>query len=201
MDGHGRERIDAALRAAERRTAAEIIVVVAARSGRYERAEDLGIALAALVALVCGSLLFQGIALLGVATAGGALGWLATRHHQGLARALVLRRRRRAQVDAAAEAILESRRHRHSRRDTGLVLYASRFERLAAVRADPPVREALGADALAELERELTAAVAGSAFADDFARALERVGARLATALPRAALDLGESAHSVVVVA
>ena len=201
VDAFGRERIDAAIRAAERHTAVEIIAVVAARSGRYERAQDLAMALAAVIAAVCGSLLFHGITLIAIGVAGAVLGGFASTRHPEITRALVPSRRRRAQVGNAADASLEARRHRHSRRDTGLVLYASRFERVAAVRADAAVREALGAAALEELERELAAAVAGTAFADDFARAIERVAPRLGAALPRAALDIDEPVHTLVVVA
>ena len=56
-----RQAIEAAVAAAEQRTSAEIIPVVATASGRYDRAEDLFGVIVALVALSVAWLGFQDI--------------------------------------------------------------------------------------------------------------------------------------------
>jgi putative membrane protein len=159
-----RASLEAAIREAEARTRAQVLVVVATRSGRYDRAEDIVGVLLGLVLVVASWVLFMRIlpdprdwssglvltlGLLDVLTmfvGGFVLGsWLATRWH-GLARPFVTRQHRDDEVRTAAQAAYWRFRQPAAHAQQmfpAVVLYVSLLERVVHVAADEQVNLAL----------------------------------------------------------
>jgi putative membrane protein len=201
---------------AEGRTSAEIVPVVAAASGRYDRAEDivgLWTAVGGLVAVwlalppppaESGSwggipdwapLLLAAAAVVAGFVVGAALasrvGWL--RH------LFTPRRQMRDEVAARARAVFFDSRVHHTAGDTGLLLYVSLYERMAVILADRDVVEKLGQSALDELCNVLTGRLRELHPADALCQTIRLAGERLASVLPRAADDVNELSDALVI--
>jgi len=208
-------RINAAVAAAEARTDAEIVPVVAASSGRYDRAEDLvgvwlGLMTLALVWLLWPERavrpghwggpwpLWELLALLAAFLLAFVLGaWLASRI-PALRRPFVTAAQMREEVESKARQAFYDRRVHHTATASGLLIYVSLFERHAAVYADEAVLDKLGEPALRELCDSLTASLKTAPLADALARTIESAGDRLATALPRTGDPKNELPDAVV---
>jgi putative membrane protein len=96
------------------------------------------------------------------------------------------------------QVFFDSRVH-HTAGRTGLLIYVSLFERMAAVLADEAVTERLGQPALDALRDQLTAALAAQSLADALCATITAAGPRLAAALPREPGDVNELPDALVV--
>lgn len=207
-----RKRIAEAVQAAESRTSAEIVPVVATRSGRYDRAEDaFGVLLG--LGLFCAAwLLFQGErdagwqaglviewwhALL-LVPAGTAIGVSVASRVSALQMLFTPRSEVAAEVARAARGAFFDQRVHHTAAAGGLLIYLSLAEKRAVVLADATVTQALGQPALARLCEELTARLRTGPVPDALAQAINDAGALLATAMPRADGDLNELADTLI---
>ncbi len=208
------QRINAAVAAAEAKTSAEIVPVVAAVSGRYDRPEDIvgvwtSVAALGLVwwllpeharpgdwaALPAWAYLLILMASVVVgfvigAAIGARVDWL--RHlfapAQQMRDEVLLRSR---------QVFFDSRVH-HTAGRTGLLIYVSLFERMAAVVADEAVVEKLDQQLIDELRDHLTAALARQGLADAISGTIATAGERLAGVLPRAEGDVNELPDALV---
>lgn len=192
-----RQRIEASLAEAGSVTAARLVVVVAGRSGRYERVEDvaglmLGLLAAALTWLVVPDAPVGGDSWAGY-TAGAKLGMMAVTLLVGfglgakavsvmpaLRRVFTPTRRMRAQVaTAAAEAF-------HDRRVVGpgdgprLLIYVSLYERRASVLADEFCLSVMEQSDLDTLCRDLVTLLRDTDTADAVSQAVRRAAEMLA---------------------
>lgn len=219
FDAAARERVRAAVAAAEKSTSCELVPVVATASGRYDRAEDVvGLWLAGAAAVAVWLLWphaegpgewdvpptwLGALALLAAILVGFTLGaWLAGRFG-GLRRPFVPADQAAEEVDAAARRAFFDRRVHHTAGATGVLLYVSLYERRAAVLADRAVVEALGEGFTCEVCATLTAGLrgegsAGGDPADALCAAIAAAAARLAPVLPRAAEDRDELSDALV---
>ncbi len=211
-----RQTIDQAVAEAESNTSAEIVPVVATASGRYDRAEDIvGLWLAIATAVVLwlwlpgssdeagswsGVSMVWSIAMLivGIAAAfilgaviGSKVGWLR--------RLFTSRREMSDDVNRRAREVFFDTRIHHTADATGLLLYVSLFEHMAAVIADQEVLEKLGQGALDELCAQLTKGLHAGHPTEAFCGALASAGQRLSAVLPRAEDDVNELADALVV--
>lgn len=210
-----RGRINAAVAAAEAKTSAEIVPVVAASSGRYDRAEDLVGVWAGLIALALvwslwpervarpgswggPSPVWELIAMLAAFLVGFALGAIVASYVWILRRPFVTRRQMNEEVAARARQVFFDRRVYRTAGATGLLVYVSLFERHAAVYADQAVLDKLGEPAVKELCDGLTAALRTSSLTDAMCRTIEAAGERLAAALPQAGEVKNELPDAVV---
>lgn len=204
-----KKRIAAAVAAAEAKTSAEIVPVVAAVSGRYDRAEDLVglwcglLALAAVWLIYPEEVLEHGswgsrpwwleLACLLTAVVAGFVGgaFLASRI-DGLRRLLTPSQQMHEEVSARAHTVFFDQRIHHTTAGTGLLLYVSLFERMAAVVADGKVLEKLGQGALDEICARLTRSLTGGSLTEAICTVIHETGDRLAAVLPRSEGQVNE---------
>lgn len=133
------ERCAEAIAALERESSAEVVVVVAPRSGSYSDA-DLGWGIAG--AMVTLALILHGpwlfhpdLVLLNVFLA-GLFCWWVSRRSRTLRRWLTSSARRRDQAEDAAARVFLERAVSATRARTGVLVYVSLLERVAVVRPD-----------------------------------------------------------------
>jgi putative membrane protein len=210
-----RQRIDRAVAEAETKTSAEIVPVVASTSGRYDRAEDIvGLWFAMLATVVLwiflprasddpGSwggipLYWQIVFLIAAmlltfvlgAMVGGRVGWLR--------RLFAARREMQDDVAARARSVFFDSRIHHTADATGVLLYVSLFEHMAAVMADQRVLEKLGQPAVDELCEELTNGLQAGDITEALCRTIASAGQRLSAVLPRVEDDVNELSDALV---
>jgi putative membrane protein len=211
-----KEQINAAVAAAEARTSAEIVPVVAKCSGRYDRAEGIvglwvaAICLAAVflfyprvppeeaghwgepshlwhLAALIASLLIGFIA-------GAALATWAT----GLRKLFTPRQQMQDEVFAKARAVFFDQRVHHTPDSSGILLYVSQHERMAAIIADEKVIAALGQQQVETLCREFTARLRNSGPSVAFCETIAEIGEQLSTRMPRSADDRNDLPDALV---
>jgi len=210
-----RERVNRAVQEAESKTSAEILPVVARSSGRYDRAEDVvGLWLAAAVVIVVWAVFprsgeepgsWDGIApiwelaaLLAGAFAGFFAGALIGSRVDGLRRLFAPGAQMRDEVHARARAVFYDNRVHHTAGASGVLLYVSLFERMAAVVADQAALEKLGQEQIDAIRDELIERLRKETPVDALCDTARMLGERLASALPRRADDANELADALV---
>jgi putative membrane protein len=215
FDTQTRQRIQQAVAAAESRTSAEIVAVVAPDSGRYERAEDLVgfglglIAMAVTGALWPGELPEHGswaeispwlhlAAQIAAAVVGFVIGIAVANRIGWLRRLLTPGRQMRDKVWTRARKTFFDRRIYGTSNASGLLVYVSLLERTAAIIADRTVLEKLGQPSLDELCSHLTAQIRQQDLATALCSTIEAAGVRLATILPRTGEKRNELDDSLV---
>jgi len=209
-----RKHVAEAVVAAEAKTSAEIVPVVATQSGRYDRAEDafglllgLGLFVAAWLVLQAprdvawgtgymiewwhAVLIIPAGAALGIGLA-SRVGWLAMLFTPRTEIASEVRR-------AARQAFFDQRIH-HTKGSTGLLLFVSLLEHQAVVLADEEVTAKLGQPALDEICETLTKALRKKPVPEAMAEAIAKAGDKLGAVLPRHADDKNELADVLVLV-
>lgn len=191
FDPEAQRRIDAAVKAAEARSLGQVVAVVVAKSDDYPEARLRG--------AIYGALLGAGLALwadrlwplhlfevvLAQVAAGALCALLALWDplERILARGL---RMERAVQQRALRAFHEHDLH-HTERGTGVLVFASLFERRAVILGDHGIDERMGE---AEWQKAVDLLAAGMRRGDPaagFCQAIEAVGARLAEHFPRTA--------------
>jgi putative membrane protein len=212
-----RAAIAKAVAEAESKTSAEVVPVVATASGRYDRAEDIvGLWCALLAAAAMWFLLphptgetgdwgtagpFWPLALLIVASiVAFVVGTIAGSKVSWLRRLFTPRRQMQEEVAARAREVFFDKRVYRTAGGTGLLVYVSLYERMAAVIADQRVLEKLGQGTLDELCTQLTTALGASHPADAICATIQCAGIRLAPVLPRAEGDVNELADALVTI-
>lgn len=188
--------IERAVGEAERGTAAELIVVAAARSGSYlDVAGAIGAGFAMLVLLFAlfAPVPFDPIAVaVEIPLAFGLAAWLAHRT-PGLIRAFVPAVRMRKQVErAAAEHFLAEAVH-GTRRRTGLLVYISLLEEQVALVPDLGLEGRIPNAAWAELRWSTAGDPSRPRTLVDLVRGIEQLGAILKLRMPADATDVNES--------
>jgi putative membrane protein len=178
LDHAGRERIEAALRTADRATCGEIVPVIARRSARYGHAPWLAAALclaAAESADWTGCLLpawaHRTLSAAALAAICAAIGWLLARI-PGVRRALTPREDRILAVHRAAEAAFHHLALHRARGDAGVLLYVSLEERWAVVLAGAGIADLAGPAHWEQTCRLLTLAAAKHDLAGGFEQAI-----------------------------
>lgn len=208
-------RINEAVAAAESKTSAEIVPVLAAVSGRYDRPEDivgLWFAAAALAVTWCflpeharagdwgampawAHLLVLVLSVVVGFIVGAAMG----AHLDPLRHLFTPSKQMRDEVLGRSRQVFFDSRVHHTAGRTGVLIYVSLFERMAAVLADDAVVEKLGQAALDELRDRLTAALRAQPLADAICHTITAAGPKLAAVLPRAEGDVNELPDALVV--
>ena len=189
------EAVERAVRAAEAGTAAELIVVVAARSGSYlDIAGALGGVVALLVLLVAlfAPAAFHPIAVaVEIPLAFGFTAWL-THRTPGLLRALAPAARRGEQVERAAAAHFLSEAVHGTRRRTGLLVYLSLLEQRVALLPDLGLLGRVPPAAWSELRWSTTGDPSRPRTQDDVVRGIEQIGTILRARMPEEGTDVNE---------
>lgn len=202
---------------AESRTSAEIVPVVAGSSGRYDRPEDIVGLWLSVVLLVLfwflvpraseepgswGGMSDAGrLAILVVAVVGGFIaGAFAAMRIDRLRRLFTPKSQMRDEVSLRARQVFFDGRVHHTAADSGLLIYISLFEHMAAVIGDRAIVEKLGQSFLDELCARLIEQLKTGSPTDALVATLQSAEDRLAKALPRSADDRNELPDALVVI-
>lgn len=205
-----RERINEAVTQAEKHTRGEIVPVVATASGRYDRPEDLGGFLLALLLLTVSWLLFQGAVpvagdwaygfwltlrlrwVLLILVGGFIIGVTITSRVSWLRQLLATNREMRAEVERAAWEAFSRLRVGRTAGGTGILLYLSLFERMVCVVGDEPVAQKLDQKAWDEVRDSLVAGIRSKRHAEALCQAIARCGELLSKHFPLQPGDVNE---------
>ena len=213
-----RAAVEAAIAEAERKTSAEIVVVLATRSGRYERGEDLCGISTGLLAVTVGWLLWQGVT--PASDAWGAA-WVPTLGLAGvlalflggfwagqalaarfplLGRMFVPTRLMWAELGDKAAQAFHRFRVRRTAAATGVLIYLSLFERLVCVVADDGVAARVDPGVWAEIRDTVIRAIHEDRAGEGLVAAVQRCGEILAAPLPADAGDPNELTNTLFVI-
>lgn len=212
-----KKQVAQAVAQAEAATSAEIVPVVATASGRYDRAEDIVGLWVGLVAMIVvyevlphpaaepgswgGPPTWLKLVLLAAAVVAGFIaGALTAMRAAWLRRLLAPRREMADEVLRQAQHVFFDSRVHHTAGRTGVLIYISLFERMAAVIADQAVLDKLGQPALAEMRDHLVEALKTQPTADALCAAIQAAGQRLAPVLPRQVDDVNELSDALVTI-
>jgi len=205
-----KEQIAAAVAEAEKRTAGEIVPVLATASGRYDRAEDLfGVVFASLLLVAvwwsCQGLTpaaagwggAPGVSLglfpvLLVVIGGFLLGTLLATRVPALRLPFLSSDEMREEVEKGAAAAFQRLRVRRTEEGTGVLIYVSLYERMVRVLGDDAVEEKLSAADWQGVCDEVLAGLKEGRGADGLVRGIGRAGDLLATYFPPVAGDRNE---------
>jgi putative membrane protein len=192
-DDAARAAFQAAIRAIESESAAEVVVSVRRQSAPWLHAHlivGILVAIAADAYMLLSSTPFSTMSLLvDPIVAGGVVG-LASALVLPVRRWLTPRRMRRRAVRAAARAAFVDRGIRRTRDATGILVYVSVVERMAEVVADDGVLAAISEGEWRPIADAIDAAVARGGVAT--ARAVAALAPALGAALPRGTDDVNE---------
>lgn len=209
-----RKAISAAVAEAEKKTAAEIVPVVATMSDRYERAEDLvGLGVAATSVAVVWTM-FQSVKpgsdwdsgpdltvhvvyLLAVFAAGWVLGIVLAKMFPALKRLAVSRRTSLARVLIAAHHAFDSLHVKHTAGATGVVVYVSLFEHRVCVWADRSISEKIPETEWRDACAILTNALRDGKPREGFVEAIRKLGDVLAKHFPVQPKDVDELSNEL----
>lgn len=210
-----REKIDQAVVEAEKRTAGEIVPVVATASGRYDRAEDIAGLLFSLTALTVGWLGFQRILpmeggwtqgpklalglpwFLLIVVAGFIVGTALASRVGWLRRLLVREGEMRQEVERAAWQAFGRFRVGRTTGATGILLYVSLFERTVCVLGDDAIADKIDQKAWDEIRDMILAGIRNGHGAEGFCQAIARSGELLSRHFPCRAGDVNELANEL----
>jgi putative membrane protein len=191
------DAIRAAVAAAERESAAEIVPVLVEATDDYELADWKGAALGAVAAALATAVAQRfgsgwGIAAAALAlpaVAGAVVGWLAARYLAGLRRALVGRDRLDQRVEERARlAFLEHEVFR-TRDRTGILILIALFERRVEILADQGIHAVVPPERWQTIADQAAATVHTGSAGEALRRAVEACGAVLVELGPRRRAD------------
>lgn len=201
--------IEAAIKAAEQRTCAEIVVAVRSRSGRYHRAADLFGLLIALAGVTVAAAIWPirpspeqwdaapGIALhpaliLAIFAACAALGAMIAGRQPALTRLFTRRSRMLEEVTTAGTAAFHALRVHRTANAHGVLVYISLFERMVWVVGDDGVNERISVDDWARIRDRILEGFKSRAPAPALIEALTMTGDLLSEPFPADANDPNE---------
>ncbi len=213
-----KQAVSAAISEAEKTTSGEIVPVVAARSGRYDRAEDVFGVVVALLAVTLVWLFLQNVEMveqdwgkttrltvgivvvLGTFLAGFIVGtWLATAIPI-LAYPLIGKKELADEVRDSAERAFFRFRVRGTQHATGILIYVSLLERMVCVIGDHAIGEKLGQSSWDEVRDLVIDGLRGGKPADGLCAAIKRCGELLAEHFPIASDDVNELSNELHVI-
>lgn len=212
-----RQQINEAVRAAEAKTSAEIVPVLAKSSGRYDRPEDIVGLWIAGMAMIVAWLIFplpnqesgdwsslhpvwQLVALLAAGLIGFVLGAILATRVGWLRRLFTPKAQMEADVLGKARQVFFDSSVHHTAGGSGVLLYVSLFEHMSAVIADKSVLEKLGQDGVDKVCEEFTARLHEHGPTEALSQTVAALGEQLAPLLPRADDDENELPDELVVI-
>ncbi|MEX0703062.1 MAG: hypothetical protein WD069_13285, partial [Planctomycetales bacterium] len=143
---------------------------------------------------------WQLVALVGGALAGFVVGAIVGERIEWLRRLFTPRSQMRDDVEGRARQVFFDQRVHHTAGGSGVLLYVSLFERMAAVIADQSILDKLGQERIDEICREFTQRLHDGTPIDALCESVRSLGRTLAPLLPRAEGDVNELADALVVI-
>jgi putative membrane protein len=211
-----RQHVAQAIRDAESKTSAEIVPVIAHSSGRYDRPEDIvGLWLALLGIIIVwyvypssqvktGSWdtsepVWELVSLVAVTIIGFVVGAVLATRIGWLRRLFTPAKQMREEVFGRARQVFFDNRVYRTAGASGVLLYISLYERMAAVIADQSVIDKLGQAQIDQTCAEFTRRLSERRPVEALCETARALGQRLSGVLPRAADDVNELSDALVV--
>ena len=210
-----KQAVEHAVAQAEQGTSGEIVPVVATRSGRYDRAEDVFGVLLGLVAVAAVWVCFQRVdprggdwgegyalgvrlwAILVTYAAGFVVGVVLSTYIPALARPFVGRREIDDEVQRRAQQAFFQFRVRATGGGTGILIYISLFERRVVVLGDTPISDKLDQPHWDELKTLVVDGLRTGKPTEGICAAIGRCGQLLAQHFPVAPGDVNEISNEL----
>jgi putative membrane protein len=200
LSAEDRARVSAAVAAAERNTAGEIVAYWGQRSGSYAEARAAW-AFALTVAMAIALLLLgPGVPELWIVCAQAPLG-LALYVLLGLpwiTRLIVPARVQREAVGRRARQLFLDLGVSETRDRSGVLVYVSQTERRIEILGDRGIHQHVGDAGWKQLVGELSSSIAKGQAADGLVRVIEKIGAELANKFPPRPDDVNELGNELV---
>ena len=117
-----------------------------------------------------------------------------------LRRMFTLRNQMRDEVDGRAREVFFDNRIHHTAGGTGILIYVSLYERMAVILADRQVVEQITQPTLDQICHGLAGKVGRGQATEAICEALDELGSKLATLLPRAEDDVNEVPDALVTI-
>jgi putative membrane protein len=197
-----RERVHAALREAERRTAGEIVPIVLERSDRHPGADWLAAMTFLLVgsALLAPHLSWDSPPLVLLAQLGlGAAGFLAARALPGFKRLFVSETRATEMAEEQAQQEFFANALHRTEGSSGILLFVSLLERRSIVLADEGIASRVAPETWAEADRSVLEGIRRGSLCDGLVAAIAACGAVLAEHAPWREGDRNELPDRLIV--
>ncbi|HUE17781.1 MAG TPA: hypothetical protein VMR25_26735 [Planctomycetaceae bacterium] len=211
-----RQHVAQAIQDAESKTSAEIVPVIAHSSGRYDRPEDIVGLWLALVGIVVvwyvypssqvktGSWdtsepVWEVVSLVAVTIVGFIVGAVLATRIGWLRRLFTPAKQMREEVFGRARQVFFDNRVYRTAGASGVLLYISLYERMAAVIADQSVIDKLGQAQIDQTCAEFTRRLSERRPVEALCETARSLGQRLSGVLPRAADDVNELSDALVV--
>lgn len=211
------KKINAAIQKAESQTSAEILPVVAHASGRYDRPEDVvGLWFAGLAIIGVWYLFpdvsqeagnwstpspaWELVAILIAGVLGFIIGAIIASKTFWLRRIFTPKAEMNDEVLARARQVFFDERIHHTEKSTGVLLYVSMYEKMAAIIADKSIIEKLGQDQIDLACAEFTSRLHSGDMIDAFCVTAVELGEKLSPLFPRSEDDVNELADALVVI-
>lgn len=211
-------QINAAVLTAESMTSAEIVPVIAGRSGNYDRVEDLfGVFTGSISVCIASylwpvvtisensgywgyspSLLFT-IRLLLAFYGGFIFGTILCSRFSSLLRLLTPDTIMRAEVHQRAQSVFMDQRIHHTSRRSGILIYLSLAEHIAVVLPDKTMETVMAREAAEDVCRQLTSEIRTHGTIPALDRAIRLTGEKLAAAFPAIETIENELPNALVV--
>jgi len=211
-----KKRIEETVREAESKTSAEIVPVVATASGRYDRPEDIVGFWGAVLFFTITWFWLQSLEngqtdwgfswtsyrmplLILAMLLGFPVGVRIGMHVMVIRHFFTPVRQMREEVAARARQIFFDQRVHHTQGASGVLIYLSLYERMAAVIADNVVFDKVGQATLDELCRQITDSMKQKPAVDALCSGIRSTGECLARVLPHEAQDVDELPDALVI--
>ena len=213
-----REAVNRAVAEAEKHTSGEIVPVVASESGRYDRAEDIGGLVFAILALAAAWMWAQRIEavegdwahgqrltlglpwIVTILVVGFIIGAFLTSRLAWLRRALATEREMREQVEQRAWEAFARFRVGGTQHGTGILIYVSLFERMVCVLGDEPIARKLDQKSWDEVRDIIVSGIRQKKAGESLCRAVARCGELLGEHFPIRPGDVNELPNELRVI-
>jgi putative membrane protein len=211
-----RQKVAQAIQVGESKTSAEIVPVIARSSGRYDRPEDVVGLWFAIVGILAVWFLYPSrqakagswdtpapqleiVLLLAVTIVGFIVGAFVASRVGWLRRLFTPAKQMREEVFGRARQVFFDNRVYRTAGASGVLLYVSLYERMAAVIADQNVIDKLGQAQIDQTCADFTRRLSEGSPVDALCETATSLGQRLSGLLPRAADDVNELSDALVV--
>jgi putative membrane protein len=189
------DRLESAIARLEARSSAEVVVSVAARSGKYGDVDLLWgwlVGLAVLAMILWSPWSFHPDFILLNVILGGLIGWFLSRRLPAARRLLTTEARRQCQVEQACALEFLKAGVDGTRGRSGILIYASGMERRLALRLDRGAASTVPAEVVRDWLERFGAAPGLERLLESLPEALEALAEPLSRHIPSTTLDTDE---------
>ncbi len=201
------QQVEAAVASAEKRTAGEIVVMIASAAYHYPLSEVIAatafaLPLSVLLTYALGSVLWLGTRdmwlFMGLFAVLFLVCRLAVRRLPAVKRRFISRQEIDEEVEEAAVTAFYRKGLHHTRDETGVLLFIAVFEKKVWLLADRGINAKVGQDSWKEITRKLTTGIQENRAADAICTAVAEIGDLLADHFPIKPDDTNELKNLII---